>query len=67
MIVGAISAVVWRFVLGSPGDVGPALFGVTMAVLAFGITMAFTSRVPTNRLFQPGREATPDDEMEQPS
>jgi len=29
--------------------------------------MAFTSRVPTNRLFQPGREATPDDEMEQPS
>ncbi len=24
MIVGAISAVVWRFVLGSPGDIGPA-------------------------------------------
>ena len=51
MIVGAISAVVWRFVLSSPGDIGPALFGVVMAALAYGMTLIITNREPTNWLF----------------
>jgi SSS family solute:Na+ symporter len=53
MIVGAAGAVVWRFVLESPGDIGPALFGFVAALLAFCVALPISSHLPRRRLFQP--------------
>jgi SSS family solute:Na+ symporter len=53
MIVGTVAAIVWRFVLLSPGDVGPALFGFAAAVLAFIVALPLTSRLPLVWLFRP--------------
>ena len=57
MIVGALGAVVWRFVLQSPGDIGPALFGFAAALLMFLVTLPMTRHVPRSRLFQPCDDA----------
>ncbi|HUG80378.1 MAG TPA: sodium:solute symporter family protein [Bryobacterales bacterium] len=60
MIVGGIGTVVWRFGLGSPGDIGPALFGFVAAAAAFGVVLPLTRHLNPSRLFQPGipRETT---------
>lgn len=53
MIVGIVAVIVWRFGLGSPGDIGPALFGFGAALLAFIVALPITSRLPLGWLFQP--------------
>ena len=53
MIVGGIATVVWRFGLGAPGDIGPALFGFVAASVAFGVALPFTRHLPLSPLFQP--------------
>ena len=53
MVVGTVSATLWRFGLGSPGDVGPALFGFGAALLAFIVALPLTSRLPLGWLFRP--------------
>jgi hypothetical protein len=53
MIAGAVGAVVWRFVLESPGDIGPALFGFVAAMFVFFVTLPMTAHLPHHRMFQP--------------
>lgn len=53
MIAGAVGAVVWRFVLKSPGDIGPALFGFVAAVLVFLVAAPITRRWIHGPLFRP--------------
>ena len=53
MVAGSASTVVWRFGLGSPADVRPALFGFAVAVLVFFLTLPFTSGRPLSHLFRP--------------
>ena len=53
MIVGTVATTVWRFGIGSTGDVGPALFGFGAALLAFIVTFPLTSRLPLGQLFRP--------------
>lgn len=61
MIVGTLAAIVWRFGLGSPGDIGPALFGFVAALIAFTITLPLTSRLPPGWLFRPCSEIGSED------
>jgi len=61
MIVGAVAASVWRFGLGSPGDVGPALFGFGAALLAFVVALPLTMRWPNGWLFRPCGETSAED------
>ena len=56
MIVGIITVIVWRFVLESPWNIGPALAGIGVAAVAFLAASPITSRMPHGRLFQPGHE-----------
>jgi len=56
MLAGLIAVVVWRFVLGSPYEIGPALFGFGVAIVAYVVALPLTSRLPVMRLFQPGNE-----------
>ncbi len=53
MIVGGIATVVWRFGLGSPGDIGPALFGFAAASVAFLLALPLTRGWTISPLFQP--------------
>ena len=53
MIAGAVGAVVWRFVLKSPGDIGPALFGFVAAVLVFLVAAPITRLWAHGPLFRP--------------
>lgn len=53
MVAGAVAAVVWRFVLKSPGDIGPALFGFVAALSVFVMALPLTGNLPHGRLFQP--------------
>ena len=53
MISGAVGAVVWRFVLESPGDIGPALFGFVAAMFVFFVTLPMTAHLPHHCMFQP--------------
>jgi Na+/proline symporter len=62
MIVGAVATVIWRFGLGSPGDVGPALFGFGAALSAFILALPLTSRLPLGRLFRPCTATTGNEE-----
>lgn len=63
MIVGAIAAVVWRFGLDSPGDIGPALFGFGAALLTFVVTLPLTVHWRLGRLFHPGKEVGIEEDM----
>ena len=54
MFSGAAAAVIWRFVLGSPMDIGPALFGFTVAVVTFFAGLLHTPATPHGPLFRPG-------------
>ena len=58
MIVGITSTVVWRFGLGSPGDIGPALFGIVAASVAFLLALPLTRHLPASPLFQPNDPET---------
>ncbi|MDA1054956.1 MAG: sodium:solute symporter family protein [Planctomycetota bacterium] len=62
MIVGTIATIVWRFGLGSPGDVGPALFGFGAALLAFIVALPLTSRLPLGWMFRPSSNTGDDEE-----
>ena len=50
---GTIATVVWRFVLGSPWQLSPALFGVAVAAVALLIALPATSRWAPRALFEP--------------
>jgi len=63
MFVGTTATVIWRFGLGSPWDVGPALFGFAAATCAFFVSLPLTAQVPRPGLFSPG-EAESLDEMQ---
>jgi SSS family solute:Na+ symporter len=63
MVVGTVAAIVWRFGLGSPGDVGPALFGFGAALLAFFVALPLTIRMPPGWMFSPSSEIS-DEESE---
>lgn len=60
MFTGAAAAVIWRFVLRSPADIGPAIFGFAFAVVTFVVALPLTSRIPRRRLFLPGRAEIPE-------
>ena len=56
MVVGAVATVCWRFGLGSPWDVGPALFGLVAATVAFVAALPLTRHLQAHGLFKPGTE-----------
>ncbi|MBI82201.1 MAG: hypothetical protein CMJ81_03305 [Planctomycetaceae bacterium] len=53
MLAGTGATIVWRFVLESPGDVSPALFGFAVAVVAWIVALPLCRQSPTNRWLQP--------------
>ena len=53
MIAGITATVVWRFLLGSPWDVGPALAGFLCATCTFLAALPFSSRVRLRGVLQP--------------
>lgn len=53
MLAGTGATIVWRFVLESPGDVSPALFGFAVAVVAWVVALPLCRQAPTNRWLQP--------------
>ena len=59
MVVGIFATIGWRFGLGSPGDVGPALFGLSVALVAFVVALPLTKRLPTSGLFKPNNQEAP--------
>lgn len=59
MVVGIFATIAWRFGLASPGDVGPALFGVSAASVAFVVVLPLTKHLPTSGLFKPNDQEAP--------
>jgi Na+/proline symporter len=55
MFAGLFAVIVWRFVLDSPYDIGPALFGFGFAVIVFLVAWPLTCRWPVAPLCQPGK------------
>ncbi|MEO1996202.1 MAG: sodium:solute symporter family protein [Planctomycetaceae bacterium] len=55
MFTGAAAVVIWRFGLGSPWDIGPALFGFGVAVITFFVVLPLSARLPQSKLFRPGQ------------
>lgn len=53
MLSGLTASVIWRFALGSPGDLSPALAGFGVAVVALFVSLPLTRRLPLGKLFQP--------------
>ncbi|MDA1018078.1 MAG: sodium:solute symporter family protein [Planctomycetota bacterium] len=53
MLTGIVTVVVWRFVLDSPYDIGPAMAGIVVATLAYLVASACLNREPGHRLFLP--------------
>ena len=53
MTAGTLSTVVWRYLLDSPWQLSPALFGFVVAVIALLIAMPVTSRLRLTPLFEP--------------
>ena len=49
MLAGTGATIVWRFVLESPGDVSPALFGFAEAVVAWILALPLCRQSPTSR------------------
>ena len=60
MFAGLIAAVVWRFALGSLYDIGPALFGFGVAVVAYFVALPITCRLAVSSLFRPGKASDHD-------
>ena len=59
MVAGIFASIAWRFGLESPGDIGPALFGVTAASVAFVVALPLTKHLPTSGLFEPNHQEDP--------
>lgn len=59
MVVGGLATIAWRFGLGSPGDVGPALFGLSAASVALVVALPLTKRLPTSGLVKPNNQEAP--------
>ncbi len=63
MVAGMGATVVWQFVLGTPGELSPALFGLLAAVVVFVIVLPLTRRLRLGPLFKPDDAlASPDGE-----
>lgn len=56
MITGIVAVIIWRFVLDSPYDIGPALFGFVVAVVAFFLALPFTANISPTGMFRPNEE-----------
>ena len=59
MVVGIFATIAWRVGLGSPGDVGPALFGLAAASVAFAVALPVTKHLPTSGPFEPNKQEDP--------
>ena len=55
MIVGGCATVIWRFALGSPWDIGPALFGFAAATVAFFGALPLTAGIRLRGVLRPGK------------
>ena len=53
MLNGMIATIVWKFILKSPYQFSPALFGFLVALLAFFVFLPLTSRMPLTSMFRP--------------
>lgn len=53
MLAGTGATIVWRFVLDSPGDVSPAVFGFVVAVIGWCVALPLCRQSPTSRWLQP--------------
>ncbi len=53
MTAGTIATVGWRFLLGSPWQLSPALFGFVVAAVTLVVALPLTSRRPLRPLFEP--------------
>ncbi len=53
MIGGTLGTILWRFVLNSPADVSPALFGFGIAVVVFLLACPFFRQPPSGRWLRP--------------
>ncbi len=58
MLSGWAATLIWRFALGSPGDLGPALFGTLVAFLTFGAAVPLTRHWRLGLLFKPSEQTT---------
>ena len=56
MVAGFFATIAWRFVLESPGDIGPALLGVAAAAVTFVVALPLTKHLPASGLFQPNNQ-----------
>jgi len=63
MLAGLAATIIWRFVLHSPADVSPALFGFVVAVIAWAAALPLCRQAPTSRWMQPN-DPHPDREPE---
>jgi solute:Na+ symporter, SSS family len=53
MLTGIATVIVWRFMLDSPGDIGPALAGIVVATVAYFVALLIVNREPQHPLFMP--------------
>lgn len=55
MLAGIATVILWRFVLRSPWDVGPAMAGIAVAAVVFLMALPVTCQPPSHSLLLPGR------------
>ena len=53
MVAGMVSTTVWRFILNTPWDIGPALFGITVAIVTYFAAIPVTRQWSLTRMFLP--------------
>ena len=53
MAAGTAATIVWRFILGSPWQLSPALFGFAVAVAVLFLSLPLTRGIRPGHLFQP--------------
>ena len=53
MVAGMVSTIVWRFILNTPWDIGPALFGITVAIVTYFAAIPVTRQWSLTRMFLP--------------
>ena len=58
MIGGTVGTILWRFVLESPGDVSPALFGFGVAVAVYLLACPLYKEPSSGRWLRPGPTGT---------
>lgn len=62
MLAGIATVIVWRFVLKSPWEIGPAMAGIAVAAVVFAVAVPFAERQPAHGLLIP--EETPVEETD---